>query len=67
MDFSGVEDDVQLAACEFGQDVAVAVLAVRTPGDEPAARNAGSATTSMRSRPPAFSACPPSTVEGKLR
>ncbi|HEY8822750.1 MAG TPA: helix-turn-helix transcriptional regulator [Dermatophilaceae bacterium] len=35
MDFSGVEDDGQRAACEFVQDVAVAVIAVLTPSGEP--------------------------------
>jgi hypothetical protein len=35
MDFSGVEDAGQRAACEFVQDVAVAVIAVLTPSGEP--------------------------------
>ena len=35
MDFSEVEDAGQRAACEFVQDVAVAVIAVLTPHDEP--------------------------------
>jgi transcriptional regulator with XRE-family HTH domain len=35
MDFSEVEDVGQRAACEFVQDVAVAVIAVLTPSNEP--------------------------------
>jgi len=35
MDFSALEDVAQRAACEFVQDVAVAVIAVLTPSDKP--------------------------------